>query len=45
MYFFAGWLLLVFVSTEVFAANHTYKDVEEPEYKKYKSKGFDEDAI
>lgn len=24
IYFFIGWLLLVFIVTEIFAANHTY---------------------
>jgi hypothetical protein len=30
MYVFVAWLLLVFISIEIFAANHTYKEIEKP---------------
>ena len=30
IYAFVAWLLLVFISIEIFAANHTYKEIEKP---------------
>ena len=38
MYVFIAWLLFVLISIEIFAANHEYKEIEEPEWLKYKPK-------
>jgi hypothetical protein len=35
IYAFVAWLLLVFIFTEIFAANHTYKEIEKPSDSRY----------
>lgn len=45
IYVFIAWLLLLFISTEIFAANHTYKDVEEPVYMRGAFKGYLDEHI
>lgn len=44
IYAFIGWLLFVFISIEIFATFHEYKEIEEPEWKKFKPKDFHEAA-
>ena len=45
IYFFIGWLLFVLVSIEIFASVHQYKEIEQPEWKRFKPKDFFEDAV
>lgn len=45
IYVFIAWLLLLFIVTEIFAANHTYKEIEEPDYMKNAFHGYLDDNI